>query len=174
MNEPECTENTEGKDKAPAKRRHAVQFIASAAVFCGIRFLFYREWITERYLGTPLSVTAVLCMYSMLDGLVSWDAARNRMTWSRLFHFGLILFLFPYAAVALMILWYLAAFFYDAAVGPVPRLYYILFPTVPSLEAENLLSEMHLTISIAMPLSLLGGIMLAVWICRRLASRKRK
>lgn len=174
MNEPERTENTEGKEKAPAKRRYAVQFFASAAVFCGIRFLFYREWITEQYSGAALTVTAVLCMYSMLDGLVSWDASRNRMKWSRLFHFGLILFLLPYAAVALMILWYLTAFFFDAVVGPVPRLYYVLFPMVPSLKAENLLSEMHLTISIAMPLSLLGGIMLAVWICRRLAWQKKK
>jgi len=109
-------------------------------------------------------------------GLVSWDAARRKITWSKFFRFELVLFLLPYAAVALMILSFPAAYFRGVfRLTSLSNLFfYWLFPTIPSLSNDILLSGMHFTILILMPFAVLGPILSTPRLCPRLKASFRQ
>ena len=88
MNEPADT-----KKKKPW--RYLFQFIASAAAFYAIRYLFGGDWIANPYLGYLLTVAAGTCLYLMFDGPVSWYADSRNLSNFKWFRFGMVLLFLP-------------------------------------------------------------------------------
>jgi len=155
MNEPADKERSEscGGTAPPRKLRYLFQFIASAAAFYGIRFLFGREWIANPYLGYLLTVAAGTCLYLMLDSLVSgWYADSRKISRSRRFRFGMVLVVLPVVTFEMMILLFLAGYFCNmAGLASLSNFFfYGLFPTIPSLATDTMASEIHFTIRITL------------------------
>ena len=159
MNEPAYTTK---KEKTWGKRGYLLQFIAGAAAFYGIRFLFDREWIANQYLGYLLTVTAGTSLYLMLDGLISWYYASGKKALPKRFRFGMVLLFLPCITFAIMILLFLASYVCDLAglFSLSNFILYELFPTIPSLATTSLLSGINLTINITMPPAFLGMVVM--------------
>ena len=162
MNEPQNTGNVKKESQTRGKWRYLFHFIASAAAFYGIRFLFGREWIANPYLGFVLTVTAGTCLYLMFDSLVTWYFARGKKALPKRFCFGMVLLFLPVVVFATMILLFLASYVCDTAglFSLSNFILYELFPTIPSLATTTLLSGINLTIEITMPPAFLGMVIM--------------